>query len=402
MRWYSTPLSFNKGEVTLLAVFELAVAVALHIGLVIYFDSFAHVAVGTLVAPFLLLRNNQSVERGLSYWLGFERVTFMVMQEIAVFGVERGRFFGSLSSFSVNIFGALICALAAVVIRVTSVTVNTALHPLQALQSVPRNWQQLTFCIDSVHLPELLPGLETSGPHLLDLRASVFLRQLKRAALTNDAPHQRVKKTVGYLFLFAVFFGPSLAYRVSFKGISLVYAPLVWIAYRATGSGFHDFRAQIEHVRDNDFETLRRWWAGILLALLAFKAAHLAGFISLSELSAQVRINRLMDLFVLPDQIPPWQISTFVKCVLTFALFWLSGAALFRLDKGEGAWSITTVSNAVKSIDFTRRTLALYNLTCGLYIILVAGFELPLPELGERLLPPFGDIWDYARARLSL
>jgi len=65
MRLYSTAESVDKGEISLLAILETILATAIAIYLSVTFDSFKWIAWSACIAPFLLLRTEQSTAVGI-------------------------------------------------------------------------------------------------------------------------------------------------------------------------------------------------------------------------------------------------------------------------------------------------------------------------------------------------
>nr|VFK39554.1 MAG: hypothetical protein BECKSD772F_GA0070984_104312 [Candidatus Kentron sp. SD]VFK44747.1 MAG: hypothetical protein BECKSD772E_GA0070983_10438 [Candidatus Kentron sp. SD]VFK80384.1 MAG: hypothetical protein BECKSD772D_GA0070982_11091 [Candidatus Kentron sp. SD] len=79
MRWTSTPKSVENNEPTWLALFETALAVVLYWGVAWWFDTHVHLLVSICMAPWLLLRSPESIEKGvrwfLAYWQPETKVT---------------------------------------------------------------------------------------------------------------------------------------------------------------------------------------------------------------------------------------------------------------------------------------------------------------------------------------
>jgi hypothetical protein len=62
MRWISDRQSVESEQVSMLAIFETAVAVGISITIIIYTKSVTHIAIGAAIAPFLLIRTCNSAE----------------------------------------------------------------------------------------------------------------------------------------------------------------------------------------------------------------------------------------------------------------------------------------------------------------------------------------------------
>ena len=60
MLFHSTPESVLKGEITKLAIIECVIAVAVYLGIGLYFDTYRHYTVAVAVAPFMLFRTEAS------------------------------------------------------------------------------------------------------------------------------------------------------------------------------------------------------------------------------------------------------------------------------------------------------------------------------------------------------
>ncbi|MBF0384016.1 MAG: hypothetical protein HQL69_23615 [Magnetococcales bacterium] len=66
---YSTPESVEKGEPTILAIVETVFAVIFYWGIAWYWNTHIHLLTSIIVAPLLLLRSEQSTEKGVK-WFG--------------------------------------------------------------------------------------------------------------------------------------------------------------------------------------------------------------------------------------------------------------------------------------------------------------------------------------------
>ena len=159
MRWYSTPESFDKGEVSALAIAEVIVAITVAVGIAVHFDTLRHVAVSALIAPFLLLRTEESIRLGFRIW------EWLDDRWVKVFGKILDDLPMWLLAVLMLPLVVLPIMLIAAVARFFSVAIAAVRNPIGAVRAAPSNWQRQTLCIDSAHPPELLPGAETSDRH---------------------------------------------------------------------------------------------------------------------------------------------------------------------------------------------------------------------------------------------
>ena len=67
-RWTSTPLSADRGEISVLAIVETFVAISISLGIAWYYETIIHIAVSACIAPFLLLRTHRSTVLGVKKW----------------------------------------------------------------------------------------------------------------------------------------------------------------------------------------------------------------------------------------------------------------------------------------------------------------------------------------------
>ena len=92
MRLVSTRESIDRGEITLLAIVETLVAVLVLIGLSVWFDSVKWLAGACALAPLLLLRTDDSVQRGLRWivqwddWFSADESAFKVFLPCSILG----------------------------------------------------------------------------------------------------------------------------------------------------------------------------------------------------------------------------------------------------------------------------------------------------------------------------
>lgn len=71
--WHSTLESRKQGKWSVLAVVETLAAVALYWWIAIHFDTHLHLLTSVFVAPLLLLRSPQSIEKGVDWFLNAKR-----------------------------------------------------------------------------------------------------------------------------------------------------------------------------------------------------------------------------------------------------------------------------------------------------------------------------------------
>lgn len=64
--WYSTEESRENRQISILAIIEVVLAVAIYWGIALYYDFYGHIWASVAVAPFLLFKNSRADEFALS------------------------------------------------------------------------------------------------------------------------------------------------------------------------------------------------------------------------------------------------------------------------------------------------------------------------------------------------
>ena len=125
---------------------------------------------------------------------------------------------------------------------------------------------------------------------------------------------------------------PTLLYRWSLKGTSLIWFPLVWAVRE-------EAERTPERMCASEFMKFARRISGFVLLLLAgkvvylFMGADIGSFHSLMTLLQRVRRPEVLRAFIVPDSFPTWQILLGVSAGLSFVSFWYAD----RLkNRGQG------------------------------------------------------------------
>ena len=382
MRAFSNRQSVEKREVTKLALIEVLISCSCYLAVGMWLGTLEHLAWAVLLAPLTLLRSDASVAGGISlgeraierYFAPIDRIAQESPEKLeAILGRVPPLIWHTIVSPLVFLC-TIPLALTFMVIRVLT-TIRFALAaPLWS--RVADNWRRQVLCTDLVCVPEVLPKF-SEAKH----QGFVFERALEEIGERETIP--------GVLFMIAItalFYLPPVLYRLTLKATSLVYAPLIWVISTTLESKL-PLATRLEQLRDkSDIEKTRRWWSGaIVLPVLFGKTLLTLGWIRSETISERLPSAELISIYVIPDGFAPWQIAAGLNALLTFALLYIAGAAGARVQLG--VLSSTLVERTINAIGFTRGLLSIYTVCCGWYITMRAGFALPWPELGVRLLP---------------
>ena len=147
MRPHATRESCDAGEITLLAIVETVLAVALLITLSLWLDTARWLAGACLLAPLLLLRTEESMLRGLRWnvWLfktEQRRSVTIIGSSLLVLGVAVWIAHEWAILLLVPFTGVLLAftfALIFFVTRFTATLVAVVQHPLRSLAALPSN-----------------------------------------------------------------------------------------------------------------------------------------------------------------------------------------------------------------------------------------------------------------------
>ena len=365
MRFHSTIESVQHGEITKLAIIECFVAVAIYIGIGVYFKTFRHLAVAVALAPLTLLRTDASVRWGIKKW----EQTCELRSRID------HRPWTHLWHIPVVVFGWYF---AGPVIRLSATLYWALRRPLDTLREMPQNWLRQSIYTDLFYPPEVVPLETVYGDRA---KISPFEEIISRTALIlrEKKTGGRVLFVVGlsiYLFPFL----PSLLYRVSFKATSLAYVPFVWVAH-ATLRTPESIKLRLERITKGELEKTRRWVSGLVALAPVTKFALVLGWIDISAALAKFPSKRFVE-FLSRNAWPWWVITLGIDALMTFCLLWYADAALARLE-GKGAWREETITKTVSTAAFLRASLGIVTMSHFFYVALttvVAG-HVQMPAL---------------------
>jgi len=379
MRLTSTPESARAGEPSLLAIIETLAAMAASAWIGVHFGTWTHIAVGACIAPFLLLRTEESCQyvvqciRDLSRW---------ICTKLGVVGM----------GVSLPTFVAPVTA-----IRVWAILVHVIPHPVIALRAFPGNRRRTTIALDSATSPEWIPVPADMSEHH---QAPDFGRVYGLARSILSETRREVKKhgglgRIGYVILAVFIVGPlfvtavvsGLAYRWSIKSTAIIWAPMLW-ALRPPKPKGEAWSAHLKLKATSDFNRIVVIFS--TLVLLGFLVKY-AFFVAEHELALRAgawhgRLGEFVAAFVRPGEFPIWQLASATNAVLAIVVFFMVRSWLRHAEVGLPAPD-TRIDRTLGVLYFFRRLLTSYAIFCNGVVAIQLARKLPMPEIGSKLFP---------------
>lgn len=372
---HSNTESFRKNQISVLAIIETIIAIAISLWILLDYGYVRHIVIASFIAPLLLTRTDQS---SLQTFLAIGKVGSFVLGNIVSLGNRwhaatsaKGLIFACLRLLTllvVSFVGISLVALCCVVLKIGIGIRNIFERPIDALAVIPNNWRKIVLCTDSMKFPEFIPGTDilvsklrdgAKDPHLgfLDLETlakSVFLSGRDTFA----------KYFVGFL-IFSFFLLPALLYRWSLKSTAIVWSPLLWAFKPISGAELPAHFAK--GVVSLGFFKASRLYSAFVLFLFLLKACLWWKLLTFQSDEQDAVLRELIARYVVPDQIVTWHVVAAINGVITWIIFFRSEKYIHDLNGGH-AISKIRMRRFFQGSFFLRNFLALYVSFCVLYI----------------------------------
>lgn len=366
LRWKSTPLAADRGEISVIAVAESIAAVALSLWIAWSYQTIGHIVISACIAPFLLLRTKRSVAMG-----------FHVAEKGRICTIKLLNYChmppGTLREVLFYIASPIIF----LVSRVYATVFVVITRPIYSLMNIPYNWRRVVLCTDSAYPPEVMPGLErlkskNESHNLFSLSFIKINSELNRSFIIFvKSPNLTIIRPIIYFiraafhFLFTIIpFSLSLLYRWSLKSTSIVWSPLLWIMFYSRISGAVEFR--LNDICNVAFYRAMRWYSVVIGLAFFWK---LSIWLGTQQVAMSANLRPLLEPYVEPTRMPVWQICSAVNSLLAVGLYFLADWHLNAIEAGKpNRASEQTIKWQVSVITIVRNTLAIYTIACTLYI----------------------------------
>ena len=380
VRWCSTRESIEKGEVSVLAIVETLLAVALLVTLSLWLNTIQWLAGAVCIAPLLLLRTEDSTRRGLVWWNVLQKVHWFV-HLVAICGFLSIApviwLYGWWSILILIFFGGTVVAFvlfpAFLLIRIGATTLSVVRHPIQSCATIPGNWRRIVLATDTATAPEYIPGDDAGPMNIIN-------------KWHNENAFEKWLSATAFLGFYPI----TAAYRWSVKATCLIYLPLIWLVETA-----RFFPASVREALD-DYQASD--WRRITLPVSALSIAaflvkwllvlHWNDFALWWDGNAALR---LLKLYVVPQEMPLWQLASALNGGIAIYL-WFYARAILRLLAKNRAPAETTVRGVWQTFTVISAALSLYTISCTLLITwekgrLVENIGRIWHSIGHKLLP---------------
>jgi hypothetical protein len=385
MRLTSNEESVAKGEVSVLAIVETLLAIALVFYLSAHFDTMRWLSVAMCVSPLLLLRTEESTRLGIELWdhactaaePWFQRKA--QLETLTRYSAEEKRL---LMAFWYHLLWSLCCVWTVLILvsapplaRIAA-TVSTFLrHPWAAFQAIPKNWSRVALATDSLLSPEPVPGAPRMTPS----------RWRKSALKGRTGLNRLVCACIGVPLLFVILFLPALIYRWSLKATSIIYAPLVFIARSTFGEGT-DLRTKLELIKRSDLTRIRALYGVVFIVAFLVKLVLMMKWSGFVEAWKGNPITEFLSLYIAPPEIPKWQIAELVNSVLAVGAMLFARQALLHYDLNH-PYPEKSMRRILGFVSGVRWVLVVYAVVCIGYITMREAHNWHWPALGTKWLP---------------
>jgi hypothetical protein len=403
----------RNSQFSVLAAVETLAATALSLLIAYAIDSFVHIIVGVVFAPFLLLRTKKSKATGLVLYRKF------ICNISGHYQYDKNNKIDDIKRFRYQ----TVIAFASLFIRAYATIISTVKCPLEAIKSISKNWYEQCFQINFRTPLEPVPGakrfpepsynavptlsmwmkLITNIPVLIVILVSVMavsllglasglLVVLISALLGKLIDSDGVAVLVVGAIIAAVIaikvsfklvsYAPEIAsklpavlYRWSLKSTFLFWAPLLWVLNplppRTTLT-----EEVLDEFRNGVISKLASLYSGILFLAFSGKL-YLVGIANYSTNHPIVQAT-VIDIYL-------WHIAALLNALLAISLLVVSDIEIRKLKYRDGYIADKTVRILLITV-VVRRFLTVYVLLNSFDILLALSGAIESFEFHGKLL----------------
>ncbi len=386
MLLHSTAESVDKGEISLLAIVETILATAIAIYLSVKFDSLKWIAWTACVAPFFLLRTQDSIKLGFKLFLkiGYQFTDRIEKPRNEIRKAEN--WVNLIKSIGGQILLTCSLVIGVALIRFVSVLFTCCRHPFISISSIPANWCRAALYMDFCHPLELIPGYPYKTGDGRFTVSGYFMTMLSDISWRKTSQWKLLLFLIPFMMpVVIVWFAPLLLYRWSMTATAIVYTPLLWIVWSSFRK-MPDIAAALRRKRQSDLTRVVVFYSILVITGFAIKFILMVKWSQFAGWWNMTPLTEFFAIYVVPAEIPPWQVAALINAFWAIGLFGYAKEALMRVDTSE-AWPPTVVESVLRVSSFGTKVLTLYTVACTGYLTVQAATSWNLPKLGTKLFP---------------
>lgn len=389
MRWHSTPESIQEGKPSFLAILETIAAITISLIFAYHFGSVKYIAIGSCIAPLLLL----SSERSSTLALNWGDYIYRKLYYLYMYSEEHWAscnfpklLYTSIPSLIITTIFWLGTIISIFFIKILTTTLTCIRHPFYTLKAFPLNWRRNVLCTDFFAIPELIPGIENidrDGAKLELFRfrnlvsTSIHLVMGKEGSIISKNEkhgHSPIEIIAVILFLF-----PCYIYRWSLKSTALIWSPLLWIL-REPISGNLAFRLNL--ITESAAYRTARYYSILILILFLIKMYIWFTWHKVAETWQTITGINTINAYLAPKEIPIWHLCALINTLSALFVYYMADWFLQKYRHGQPVPEnvIERVLHIHKTIS---RPLSLYIIACNLYITVHLALKIKWPPLGK-------------------
>ncbi len=421
--WRSTPETAEKAELSVLAVVETIFAVGVYVFIACK-GYYLHFVIGAILTPFFMLRTHKSEEFIFQYvvrvlefgvviqqWilptnrfkvdevskvrrlfllvgqlvrlLLIASLVFYILFEIDRSIIGENSDWVRLIAYFVVIYAGLFLSAAAPFIlplyclKFVSTVRSLTKYPITSIKSVPNNYYRAFACIDFFFPIELVYGSRRMKDKRSDLESVAPLlcpADLVREFLDYNSGASKLRFIS--LLMGSIFSSPfylfGLFYRISIKGLLIIYLPLLWIIHGAFSCTVLNRFKEECHLA---FYNFRRMVSMLVIGFVASKVFFHNFWIGVAD-KYNSEVVSFVSVFLAPDSLPLWQIASGINGVIAFIIFFIADYVVKNEEKIGVDVLKKPIENLVRVLWFVSGVLTIYTLSINIYNAFTLQFNL--------------------------
>lgn len=387
MRWHSTPESLQEGKPSFLAILETIAAITISLIFAHHIGSVKYIAIGSCIAPLLLLSSERSSTLALNWGDYIYRklyYLYMYSEEHWASSNFPKLLYTSIPSLIVTIIFWLGTIISIFFIKILTTTLTCIWHPFYTLKAFPLNWRRNVLCTDFFAIPELIPGIESIDRYGVKLEFFRFRNLVstmfhivigeKGSIISKNETHGHspIEIIAVILFLF-----PCYIYRWSLKSTALIWSPLLWVLRESNDD---NLRLRLDQISNSAIHRIPRYYSTIVIIIFLIK---IYSYVTAQQLTG---IWHYINLLIIPHEIPVWQLTAVTNAMITWLLYFAADWYLIKY-KHEKPVPENLLKKVLHILTTIRWPLTFYTIFCELYIFVNWGLRVNWPHLGSKLFP---------------